>query len=220
VGGEIGEPAVSTAGYSDGVNGGFGMSVAAAPRVYTADDLLAMPDDGVRRWVIRGELREEPTEFAEFGMTLRNRLHSSVMVTVGTLLKAWQRGLPPPHGLVYCGEVGVILPTTPLTTVGVDVVATTAEMEAAQTDETTLLEGVPLLMVEIWSPSTTKATMDEKVDEYLGVGVPTVWVIDPRWQSVTVYHPNQRPTTYYPPESLPPDPNLPGLAVTVADLFT
>lgn len=195
------------------------MSTATAERVYTTDDLLAMPDDGIRRWIIRGELREEPTEFAELGMTRRNRQHSEVMVTIATLLKTWQRGLPPPHGSVYCGEVGVILPTNPATTVGVDVVATSAELEAAQTDATSLLEGVPLLMVEIWSPSTTKASMDEKVAEYLGVGVPTVWVVDPRWQSVTVYHPNQVPTTHYPPDTLPADPNLPGLVVAVRDLF-
>ena len=195
------------------------MSVATPARVYTADDLLAMPDDGVRRWVIRGELREEPTEFAELGMTIRNRLHSQVMATASGILRDWQRALPQPHGGAYCGEVGVILPTEPTTTVGVDIVLTSAEMEAAQTEATTLLEGVPLLMVEIWSPSTTKATMDEKVAEYLAVNVPTVWVIDPRWQSVTIYHPNQRPMTFYPPDSLPADANLPGLTVAVRDLF-
>ncbi len=195
------------------------MSVATAARVYTTEDLLAMPDDGVRRWIMRGELREEPTEFAELGMTVRNRLHSQVMVTVGSLLREWQRARPVPHGGAYCGEVGVILPTDPATTVGVDVVLTSPEMEAAQTDATTLLEGVPLLMVEIWSPSMTKATMDEKVAEYLSVGVPTTWVIDPHWQSVTVYHPSQVPTTHYQPDNIPADPNLPGLTVAVRDLF-
>ncbi len=195
------------------------MSTATAERIYTADDLLAMPDDGVKRWIIRGELREEPTEFAELGMTVRNRLHCQVMVTVGSLLRGWQRALPVPHGGAYCGEVGVILPTDPATTVGVDVVLTSAEMEAAQTDATTLLEGVPTLMVEIWSPSTTKATMDEKVAEYLGVGVPTVWVIDPRWRTVAVFHPGQAAVTYNVNDSLPADPNLPGLSVAVRDLF-
>ncbi len=195
------------------------MSTATAERIYTTEDLLAMPDDGVRRWIIRGELREEPTEFVELGMTRRSRQHSKVMVRVSTLLETWQRGLPPPHGAVYCGEIGVILPTDPPTTAGIDVVVTSPELEADQTDDTTLIEGVPLLTVEIWSPSTTKATMDEKVAEYLGVGVPTVWVIDPRWRSATVYHPNQVPTTHYPPDSLPADPHLPGLAVAVRDLF-
>lgn len=152
-------------------------------------------------------------------MSLRNRVHSQVMVSVSTALKNWQRTLSPPRGSVYCGEAGVILPTDPPTTVGVDVVATSAELEGEQTDATSLIEGVPTLMVEIWSPSTTKASMDEKVAEYLSVGVPTVWVIDPRWRSVTVYHPDQIPTTHYPPDSLPADPNLPGLSVAVRDLF-
>jgi Uma2 family endonuclease len=195
------------------------MSVATPTRVYTTEDLLAMPDDGVRRWIIRGELREEPTEHVETGMSLRNRVHSLVMASVSTILKNWQKSLAAPRGAVYCGEIGVILPTEPPPTVGVDVVATTAELEGEQTDATSLIEGVPVLMVQIWSPSTTKATMDEKVAEYLSVGVPTTWVIDPHWQSVTVYHPDQIPTTHYPPATLPADPNLPGLVVAVRDLF-
>ena len=195
------------------------MSVATPTKIYTADDLLAMPDDGVRRWIIRGELREEPTEFAELGMTRRSRKHSKVMVRVSTVLETWQRSLPAPHGAVNCGEIGVILPTDPPTTVGVDVVVTSAELEADQTDDTSLVDGVPLLTAEIWSPSTTKATMDEKVAEYLSVGVPTVWVLDPFWRSVTTYHPDQQPVTYNVNDTLPADPNLPGLVVAVRDLF-
>ena len=30
------------------------------PKDWTAEDLLAMPDDGVERWIIRGQLRKKP----------------------------------------------------------------------------------------------------------------------------------------------------------------
>ena len=43
----------------------------------TTEQLLAMPDDGMERWLIRGELREKP-------MTVRNRFHSRALIRVGT----------------------------------------------------------------------------------------------------------------------------------------
>jgi Uma2 family endonuclease len=46
----------------------------------------------------------------------------------------------------------------PDTTVGIDVVYVSAEVTARQTDEATLIDGVPVLVVEILSP---KDTLDE-----------------------------------------------------------
>jgi hypothetical protein len=37
---------------------GPSMSIAEIPRTMTAEEFLALPDDGVERWLIRGELRE------------------------------------------------------------------------------------------------------------------------------------------------------------------
>jgi len=84
------------------------------PRRMTTEELLALPDDGVERWLINGELREKP-------MTVRHRFHSSVMVCVSTVLKNWRDQQPEPRGVVYCGEAGVRLHRNPDTTVGVDV---------------------------------------------------------------------------------------------------
>ena len=63
----------------------------------TTADLLAMPDDGMERWLIDGELREKP-------MTKRNRFHSSIMVRVAQLLANWLDQQPKPRGQVLCGE--------------------------------------------------------------------------------------------------------------------
>ena len=35
------------------------MSTATAPKLMTAEEFLALPDDGVERWLIRGQLREK-----------------------------------------------------------------------------------------------------------------------------------------------------------------
>ena len=151
-------------------------------------------------------------------MTVRNRLHSEVMVNIAGLLKPWARSQSP-RGATYCGEVGVILPLDPPQTVGVDVVYAAADVVAMQTDDTTLRAGVPTLAVEITSPGEVMERIEEKVETYLSAGVRTVWVVNPRWRTVAVFHPSQELITYNVNDSLPADPNLPGLMVAVRDLF-
>ena len=194
------------------------MSTATETRLYKPDDLLTMPDDGVERWLVGGELHEAPTESVELGMTVRNRFHSEVMVNIAGLLRPWVKSQTP-RGVAYCGEVGVILPLDPPETVGVDVVYASAELVSVQTDETTLLDGVPTLVVEITSPGEVMERIENEIDTYLAANVPTIWVVNPRRRTVAVFHPGQEPITYDVNDSLPADANLPGLAVAVRDLF-
>ena len=67
----------------------------------TTEELLAIPEDGVRRWLIDGELRESP-------MTVRNRFHSQIMISVGTELKIWLRQQPNPRGQIHQKNVGLV----------------------------------------------------------------------------------------------------------------
>ena len=59
------------------------MAVASLDKPVTTEALLAIPDNGMDRWLVRGELREKP-------MTVRNRLHSEVLISVGACLKNWR----------------------------------------------------------------------------------------------------------------------------------
>jgi hypothetical protein len=43
------------------------MAVAAAPAPMTTEELLALPPDGVERWLIQGELIHAPTGAVRFG---------------------------------------------------------------------------------------------------------------------------------------------------------
>src|SRR6266851_7816155 len=124
------------------------MAMAAEPKLMTTEEMLALPENGVDRWLVRGQLREKP-------MTIRNRTHSRIMVRISYLLENWLERQPEPRGSVYCGEVGVRLRRDPDTTVGVDVTYVSADTMARQTDATTLIEGAPVLAVEILSPSDT-----------------------------------------------------------------
>jgi Uma2 family endonuclease len=188
------------------------MPAATATRPITTEELLAMPENGVDRWLIRGQLRERP-------MTVRNRYHSRTMIRIGRLLEAWLEEQPEPRGEMLCGEAGVILKHDPDTTVGVDVVYISAEVAARQSDDTTLIDGVPTLAVEILSPSDTQEDTHEKISEYLRAGVPLVWIVDPEDRTVRIYRPDARPQLFNEDQELTGDPHLPGFRTPVRRMF-
>jgi Uma2 family endonuclease len=143
------------------------MSIAVANTGMTTEELLELPQNGTDRWLIRGELREKP-------LTVRNRFHSKIMANVTTELGIWLRSQGQPHGELLCGEAGVRLRHNPDTTVGIDVVYISAEVAVRQSGATTLIDGVPILAVEILSPSDTLEETHEKIVDYLAVGVAVV----------------------------------------------
>ena len=183
----------------------------------TTETLLALPYDGVRRWLVDGELREESV--SESPMTLRNRFHSRLTTVVSTELEVWLRQQPKPRGQVLSGEAGVRLRRDPDTTAGIDVVYVSPEVMAAQTEETTLIEGVPTLVVEILAPGNPEEDVREKFGLYRKVGVPLVWVIDPHAASVRVYRAGGESVLFDAGQELTAEPHLPGLRVPVARLF-
>jgi len=182
----------------------------------TTAELLALPEDGMERWLIAGELRERP---GEYPMTVRNRFHSTTLICTGTELENWRRLQPPPRGRVLGGEAGVRLARDPDTTVGIDIIYVSAEVVVRQTEETTLIDGVPVLAVEILSPSDTLEDIHEKIDAFLAAGVALVWIIDPYDRTVRVYRPNAEPELFNVKQELSGEPILPGFRVPVARLF-
>lgn len=178
----------------------------------TTADLLAMPDDGMERWLIDGELRERP-------MPKRSRFRSHIMVRVSQLLANWLDLQPKPRGQVLCGEAGVILSHDPETTVGIDVVYISPELAAQQTADTTLIDGTPTLVVGILSPSDKEEETNEKIDKYLEAGVPLIWIIDPHDKTVLVHRPGELPELFNIKHELTADPHLPGCRIPVARIF-
>jgi Uma2 family endonuclease len=185
----------------------------------TTRDLLALPeDDGVERYLIRGQLREvrpgrrEPT-------TKRDCRSSRVVARLAQLLRNWRDGQPEPRGDVFAGEAGCILRHNPDTTVGIDVVYVSAEVVARESDETTLIDGVPTLVVEILSPNTTVEEIEEKVEEYLAAKVPLIWIVNPRRRTVEVVRPDAPPQLFNETQELSAEPHLPGFRVPVTRIF-
>jgi Uma2 family endonuclease len=185
----------------------------------TTEELLAMPEDGVERFLIRGQLWEIRPGPEENGMTKRNRAHSRVMARVTHLLERWREVQAEPRGEVACGEAGFILRHDPDSTVGIDVAYVSPDTLAVQTDQTTLYDGPPVLAVEILSPSTTHEEMTAKVRDYLDCGVRLVWVVNPDFQTVTILRPGTPAAALDVHGTITGDPELPGFSCPVADFF-
>jgi Uma2 family endonuclease len=182
-----------------------------ATSISTAE-LLALPENGMDRWLIGGEMREKP-------MTLRNRFHSRILACGCTELEIWNRQQPLPRGQVLGGEAGVRLIRDPDTTFGIDIIYVSPEVLVLQTDETTLIDGVPVLAIEILSPNDRLEDIHEKIDALLAAGVQLVWIIDPYDRTVRVYRPGGEPELFNARQQLTGEPHLPGFNVPVARLF-
>lgn len=187
-------------------------TVTTPSRMWTTEELLALPENGTERWLIRGRLREK-------AMTIRNRWHSRAIARLSYLLQCWLDGQPPPRGAVLAGEAGCRLRRDPDTTVGIDVVYVGPELAAQEPSDTRLIDGVPILAVEVLSPSDTQEEIDEKLDSYLQAGVALVWVVDPHDRTVLIYQRGMAPILANETQELCGDPHLPGFRVPVRRIF-
>jgi Uma2 family endonuclease len=187
--------------------------MATTTELMTAEELFAIPENGLENWLIRGQLREQP-------MTRRNRCHAQVESKIAHWLWDWLERQMEPRGSVYSGEVGCVLSRNPDTAVGIDVAYVSAEMASRQSDPTTMLDGPPILAVEILSPYDKQHDINEKVEEYLKAGVALVWVVDPHWQTVCIHRQGAAPELVNATQELTGDPHLPGFKVPVARLFS
>ena len=120
----------------------------------TLEEFDALPDDdGVERWIDRRlALRTTRNPSAAFP-------HSRTEAKIAYLLTALAGpAARPATGLVLSGEAGFHLRREPSTKVGIDVAYVTAEQAAATPKDATIIEGPPVLAVEILSRSDRNST--------------------------------------------------------------
>ena len=77
----------------------------------------------------------------------------------------------------------------------------------------------PDLAVEVVSPNDTYYEVEGKVREYLRVGVPLVWVVNPATRMVRVHRPGGSLTDLEEGQELTGETVLPGFRCRVGDLF-
>jgi Uma2 family endonuclease len=180
---------------------------ATAP-LLTADDLLAMPDDGNRYALLRGELVSTPMSSYE---------SSDIAMGIGSALRAFEhpRGL----GRVAGADGAFILARDPYTVRIPDTSFVRIDRLPPVEERRRFLELAPDLAVEAVSPSDSANDVHEKVIEYLDYGVRLVWVVHPIQWTVTVYGPDRSARVLSVDDTLDGGDVLPGFTLPVADIF-
>ncbi len=180
----------------------------ATTRLMTADELMALPDDGWRYELIEGVLHRMSPAGAEHG-------------EIGTEYVWHLRNFVVPRrlGRVYPADTGFFLSHDPETVVAPDAAFVRADRLPPRAERRGYLDLVPDLVVEVVSPTDRQADVDDKVARYLAAGARLVWVTDPLRRSVRVHAPGREPRELGEGEVLDGEDVIPGFRLPVADVF-
>ncbi len=178
-----------------------------AKKLLTADDLLAMPDDGIRRELIQGELIEMPPASDDHGFVGDGL--SWRMSAFGS-----ERGL----GRGRLAETGFQL--APDTVLAPDYAYVSYERMADRPQPRGYAQVIPDLVMEVFSPNDRQSQMDRKIRLWLDAGVRLVVVVYPARQEIITHDDDGAVRQFDINDTLALDPVLPGFACPVADIFT
>jgi Uma2 family endonuclease len=183
------------------------------PELMTVERFVELPTkELINRWLDDGRVRRDRA-------TYRNPEHSTAEIQFGFELESWNRTQPAPRGRVVSGEAGFLLRRNPDTLFGIDVAYISTELAAATPLGSNYFEGIPILAVEILSPSDTLRRINCKIEHYTKAMVPLIWVVDPYRRTVLVIRFGVEPVLFNQTQVLSGEPELPGFRVPVARFF-
>jgi Uma2 family endonuclease len=186
------------------------MANAAAVQVrpVTADELLRMPHDGLRRELVRGEVRV---------MTPAFRPHGKISLRIGgsLLLHVEAHGL----GEAYDGQTGFRIASDPDTVLSPDASFVGRERLKVMGDAQGFIPGPPDLAVEVISPGDSSDEVEEKVFEWLSAGCRMVVTVNPKRRTATVYRSHSDIVHLTENDELDGGDVVPGWKLPLRDLF-
>ena len=167
------------------------------------EDYCAIPPDGKRYELIDGEVHVTPAP---------SPLHQRL---VGELFVALRAHFRPPTE-VFVSPIDVIL--TPHDVVQPDLIVVANPSQVSHRG----IEGPPLLVIEVLSPTTTVYDRTTKAQRYAALGIPHYWIVDPEARTIECFRRHE--AAYHPAGSFGPDgtlthPDFPGLRLDPAPLW-
>jgi Uma2 family endonuclease len=152
--------------------------MATTQRLLTADELLALPNDGQHHELVRGELRTMPPGSTEHALI------------AGRIIRSWSVLLNENDiGEIFPASGGFILQRDPDTVREPDAAFISRERFDAVGSTAKYWLGAPDLVVEVISPNDVYGEVDAKVAEWLAAGARMVIVVNPRWHTAMVHRP-------------------------------
>jgi Uma2 family endonuclease len=182
--------------------------MAVSEKLMTAEELLALPDDGMRHELARGEL---------ITMTPAGFEHGEVALALGGVLRVYvlEKGL----GKVVAAETGFRLATDPDTVRAPDVAYVAQARIPEGGSPKGFFSGAPDLAAEVVSPNDSADEVQAKVTDYLAAGARLVWVVHPKTKTVTEYKSLDEVRVLTEDDSLDGGDVVPGFSMKVRDLF-
>lgn len=176
-------------------------------RALTYQDLLELPDDGLRYELINGELIVSPSPYLR-----HQRIVGRLYLALGNHLAAHG------GGIVYVAPADVLF--SDIDVVEPDLVFIADDRLSIQTEAN--IQGAPSLVIEVLSRTHPRRDQIQKRDLYARFDVPEYWIVDPEADRVEVYRHDgngyPRPAILQPGDDLTYE-RLPGLRIDVAGLF-
>jgi Uma2 family endonuclease len=183
------------------------MNTRTLPKPFTYDDYIALPDDGKRYEIIEGDLSMTPAPSPR---------HQAVQLRLGSLLLAFldKHSL----GRVFVSPIDLVLSMVDVVQPDLLFVGQSRSNIIAEKN----IVGIPNLIIEILSPSSTTRDQKEKLNLYQRYGLPEYWIVDPDSQTVEVYlsaaNRLERVETLKAGEQLHSR-QIPGLVLTLTEIF-
>jgi len=170
-------------------------------------------------WVHRPENRDRRFELERGEVVELSRpgeRHGAVCIIIGHLLMtyAFRRR----KGYALSNDTGIILEQHPDTVRGPDVMFFD-ELRRFHELNPKWSDRPPVLVVEVLLPNDQWGKVTRRIAQYLGRGVPLVWLVDPEGLSVTVYRSGQLPQVFEGTDELTGGDVLPDFRCRVAEFF-
>lgn len=171
----------------------------------TVEDLLNMPEDGMKHELVDGEIVVSPTGWKHSKITIK------IIHILATFLEEH------PIGELGSPDLGVWLSNGNLRCP--DVTFVRNEKLPKEEDAHKFAEFIPDLAVEVLSPSDRMSFVSEKIHEFLRNGVPIVWLVDPVGKTVTEYRSLSEIKQYSGDDMISAEPVLPGFSCSISRFF-
>lgn len=177
-------------------------------KLTTAEELYALPDDGFRYELLKGEIRKMAPAGSEHG-----RIAVKLTVSLGHFVETHDLGV------VFAAETGFRIGTDPDTVRAPDVAFVGKDRVQQAGNVQGYWPGAPDLAMEVVSPGDKYGEVEDKVFDWLAAGTKAVIVVNPRKRVVTVFRSLSDIRVLTEHDTLAVDDVVPGWSILIARIF-
>ena len=181
---------------------------ATSTALMTAEELMQLSRDGFRYELINGELEKMPSPGPPHG-----RIAFRLGLFLGQFI--WDHEL----GEGFGNDTGFKLTTNPDTVLAPDFAFVTNETYREGSKTEGYWPGPPDLAVEVLSPSDRPGKVRQKKSRWFSFGLKQLWVVDPKYTTITIYRSESDTTTFSGSDFLEAPDLFPGLRMSLDKIF-